>query len=50
MMQEKISSIESDLKSLNEYIEQLKEQKKQLEKDNLKLKMLIEGLKEKESC
>ena len=50
MMQEKINSIESDLKSLNEYIEKLEEQKKQLEKDNLKLKMLIEELKEKESC
>ncbi len=49
-MQEKINSIESDLKSLNEYIEKLEEQKKQLEKDNLKLKMLIEELKEKESC
>lgn len=50
MMQEKINSIESDLKSLNEYIEKLEEQKKQLEKDNLKLKMLIEELKGKESC
>ena len=49
-MQEKINSIEFDLKSLNEYIEKLEEQKKQLEKDNLKLKMLIEELKEKESC
>lgn len=49
-MQDKINSIESDLKSLNEYIEKLEEQKKQLEKDNLKLKMLIEELKEKESC
>ncbi len=49
-MQDKVNSIESDLELLDEHIEKLEEQKKQLEKDNLKLKMLIEELKEKESC
>ena len=46
-MQDKVNSIESDLKLLDEHIEKLEEQKKQLEKDNLKLKMLIEQIKEK---
>lgn len=48
-MQDKINSIESDLELFDEHIEKLEEQKKQLEKDNLKLKMLIEQIKEKES-
>ena len=49
-MQDKIDSIESDLELLDEHIEKLEEKKKQLEKDNLKLKMIIEEIKEKESC
>lgn len=49
-MQDKIDSIESDLELLDKHIEELEEKKKQLEKDNLKLKMIIEEIKEKESC
>ena len=45
-MQEKINSIDSDLKLLDKYIEELEEQKNKIKQDNLKLKMLIEKLQE----
>lgn len=45
-MQEKINSIDADLKLLDKYIEELEEQKNKIKQDNLKLKMLIEKLQE----
>lgn len=42
---EQANNIEKDLKQLDEYIKYLEEQKKQLEKDNLKKRILIEELK-----
>lgn len=44
-MQEKINNIETDLKKLDRYIENLEERKRQLEKEILRKKLLIEELK-----
>ena len=43
---EQVNNLKNELEELNKYIEYQEEQKKQLEKDNLKLKMLIEKLQE----